>query len=63
MSKNSLLVSSPEIVDCLLKSRNKQYVKVERAISLRGANVQSVIEMRICANQTFLDLVKNNAVR
>ena len=40
MSKNSLLVSSREIVDCLLKSLNKQNVKVERAISLRSAFAQ-----------------------
>ena len=31
---------------------------MERAISLRSANVETVIEMRNCVNQTFLDLLK-----
>ena len=58
MSKDSLLASTRENVDCLLKNLDKQYVKVERAISLRSANVESVIEMRNCVNQTLLDLLK-----
>ena len=58
MSKDSSLASTSENVDCLLKNLDDQYVKVERAISLRSANVESVIEMRNCVNQTFLDLLK-----
>ena len=58
MSKNSSLASTSENVDCLLKNLDEQYVKVERAISLRSANVESVIEMRNCVNQTFLGLLK-----
>ena len=58
MSKDSLLASTPENIDCLLKNLDEQYVKVERAISLRSANVESVIGMRNCVNLTFLDLLK-----
>ena len=58
MSKNSLLSSSPENVDCLLKSLNEQCVKAEHAIFLRSANVESVIDKRNCVNQPFLDLLK-----
>ena len=58
MSKDSLLDSTPENVDCLLKNLDEQYIKVERAIPLRSANVETVIEMRNCVNQTFLDLLK-----
>ena len=58
MSKDSLLDSTPENVDCLLKNLDEQYIKVERAISLRSANVETVIEMRNCVNQTFLELLK-----
>ena len=56
MSKDSLLTSTPENVNCLLKNLDEQYVKVERAIPLRSANVESVVEMRNCVNQTFLGL-------
>ena len=58
MLKDSSLASTSENVDCWLKNLDEQYVKVERATSLRSANVESVIEMRNCVNQTFLDLLK-----
>ena len=58
LSKDSLLDLTPENVDCLLKNLDEQYITVERAISLRSANVETVIEMRNCVNQTFLDLLK-----
>ena len=59
MSKDSSLASTSENVDYLLKNLDEQYVKVEHAISLRSANVESVIEMRNCVNQTFFDLLRS----
>ena len=58
MSKDSLLASTSENVECLLKNLDEQYVKVERAISWRSANVESVTERRNGVNQTFLHLLK-----
>ena len=59
MLKNfSLLVSTPEKVDCSLKHLDKQYVEVKRAASLQSANVKSVYEMRKCVDLTFLYLFK-----
>ena len=41
----------------MAKNLDEQYAKAERVISLRSANVESVIKMRNCVNQTFLDLM------
>ena len=58
MAKESCVVSQTENLDDLLRNLNDQYARIERAISLRSANVEFVNEKYESVNQCFSKVIQ-----
>ena len=58
MAKESCVVSQTENLDDLLRNLNDQYARIERAISLRSANVEFVKEKYESVNQCFSKVIQ-----